>query len=1071
MQQQITTFYPPFEHSSQLIRRHAGIYLTAILSCLFSLFAGATAFGNNTNTICMPGDTSINATICANQTYLFDGQLLNTPGVYTATYTAEDGSDSTVTLTLFVLPIKKTTLNVGICDSSFYVFFGDTLRMSGSYPHTLTAANGCDSIVTLKLNVAPFFDIQQTATICAGSEYVFHGDTLSIAGVYVDSLQAAGGCDSTVTLTLNVLPLLSDQKDAVICAGDTLFLNGLGLTEPGVYEFILEGSNGCDSIFTFNLTVLPVYHTTITSSICAGETFETQGDILTQGGDYVYVYAAQNGCDSTVTVSLTEYPAYIILDDATICEGQTFIVGTDTLSVAGVYKFEYSTANGCDSTVILQLSVLPVEHTDLAATICNGNSYTFDGQDIQTAGTYTAVYTSANGCDSTVVLTLEVLPTQQSAINATICDGSAYEYNGQALSAAGSYEFIFEGANGCDSTVTINLTVLPNSNTALAATICDGETYSFNGLNLTESGQYTIVLNNINGCDSTILLQLTVLAPVSTTIDMAICEGAGYIFGSDTLTAAGAYTATFTSVYGCDSIVTLNLSFVGIYHAQLQAAICMGESYTFNGQQLTQSGDYAVTYTAIGGCDSTIDLSLTVLPLSESITNQTICAGKTLEFNGLTLDASGTYTIVLTGSNGCDSVATLNLTVLPLQQSNLSVNICEGESYALNGLNITESGSYTATLPGSNGCDSTVVLDLTVTPLQSSNLDVTVCDGDSYDYNGQLLADEGNYTYTYAGANGCDSIVNIHVTVLPLAHENITAIVCDGGSYNYNGETITQSGIYQFVLDNASVNGCDSIVSLYLIIFPAIPPTQVSATICEGQSYDFNGMALTSDSIYVAHLPSETGCDSTIILDLTVIPGIITNFYVESCDGDTGIFITHLTSIFGCDSTVIVTVTVYDFNVSVQIQNGTLTALHPNATAFQWINCDTNQPITGATDSSYTPTISGFYAVAITQNNCTRTSPCLLVEVVGTREPWLAADWSIQPNPAVDHSTLQFNNALESDVNLGIFDGTGRLYQNLTIPSGSTQFDIDLSGMPQGLLWVRLAQQGSISTKPLTKMD
>ena len=102
-----------------------------------------------------PGDSTIMATICANEAYPFEGQLLNTPGTYSETYTASDGSDSIITHILDVLPLSEGTVTASICQIEFYEFNGLPYSNACIYSKNLTGANGCDSLDILKLTVFP----------------------------------------------------------------------------------------------------------------------------------------------------------------------------------------------------------------------------------------------------------------------------------------------------------------------------------------------------------------------------------------------------------------------------------------------------------------------------------------------------------------------------------------------------------------------------------------------------------------------------------------------------------------------------------------------------------------------------------------------------------------------------------------------------------------------------------------------------------------------------------------------------------------------------------------------------
>ena len=97
-----------------------------------------------------------------------------------------------------------------------------------------------------------------------------------------------------------------------------------------------------------------------------------------------------------------------------------------------------------------------------------------------------------------------------SSITATICQGEVYQEQGFNASEAGIYTQILEASNGCDSVVMLTLNVNPAFDTTINATINIGDVYSEYGFNETEDGTYVQNLQTINGCDSTITLNLTI---------------------------------------------------------------------------------------------------------------------------------------------------------------------------------------------------------------------------------------------------------------------------------------------------------------------------------------------------------------------------------------------------------------------------------------------------------------------------------------------------------------------------------------------------------------------------------
>ena len=157
-------------------------------------------------------------------------------------------------------------------------------------------------------------------------------------------------------------------------------------------------------------------------------------------------------------------------------------------------------------------------------------------------------------------MTLTVNPVANTNLTAAICEGSAYTENGFDASEAGTYTQNLQTVNGCDSIVTLTLTVNPVENTNLTAAICEGTTYTENGFNVNEAGTYTQNLQTVNGCDSIVTLTLTVNPTYNITIDASINEGETYEENGFSESEAGTYVHTLQSEFGCDSVITLNLT-------------------------------------------------------------------------------------------------------------------------------------------------------------------------------------------------------------------------------------------------------------------------------------------------------------------------------------------------------------------------------------------------------------------------------------------------------------------------------------------------------------------------------
>lgn len=244
-----------------------------------------------------------------------------------------------------------------------------------------------------------------------------------------------------------------------------------------------------------------------------------------------------------------------------------------------------------------------------------------------------------------------------------------------------------------------------------------------------------------------------------------------------------------------------------------------------------------------GEKDKLARLALTVTGCAETTFEASICEGAAYEGNGFVIEEvkSGTYRRKLQGSNSCDSVATLNLTVLPKQYEIVEKTICQGNYYEFNGVKYYTSTIHSDTLPAANGCDSIVTLYLTVNPiLVGETEEVFLCPDSVYYFSEKYpaLTEAGIYKDTIQNAQGCDSVISVDIKNVPNEYTLIRAAICNGEVYNkgvFGG--LTKPGDYPSM--QKTVYGCDSIVTLHLLV----------ATATEEQTFVLN------DSVSPENLP------------------------------------------------------------------------------------------------------------------------------------------------------------------------------------------------------------------------
>jgi len=136
-----------------------------------------------------------------------------------------------------------------------------------------------------------------------------------------------------------------------------------------------------------------------------------------------------------------------------------------------------------------------------------------------------------------------------------------------------------------------------------------------------------------------------------------------------------------------------------------------------------------------------------------------------------------------------------------------------------------------------------------------------------------------------------------------------------------------------------------------------------------------------------------------------------------------------------------VIITVLDISTT---QNGlTISAVNSNAT-YQWIDCSNNMPIAGETNQDFTATANGDYAVILTENGCSDTSACVLIDNVGINSLDIET-LALYPNPTIDGTfTINLEGQIKSIV---LIDMMGRKIQ---VPVDLDEKSVDGSNLESG---------------------
>ena len=442
-------------------------------------------------------------------------------------------------------------------------------------------------------------------------------------------------------------------------------------------------------------------------------------------------------------------------------------------------------------------------------------------------------------------ISLRAEQTQWASDTATACD--EYYWNGKTYTQSGTYIDTIPSIAGCDSIVTLTLTINRSITTEQTEVACDNYTWT-DGKAYTESGTYYQYLQTIHGCDSTVVLHLTVNRSIEIPYEVTACDSYTWSNGV-TYTQSGVYHDSLKTIHGCDSVEILTLTINHSDTAYFSATAC--DSYVWHDETYTTSGTYEYLTQTIHGCDSLEVLTLTIN--NTVYTEEHITACDSYTWNGQTYATTGAYTYTTTAANGCDSIVTLHLTINQTQYAEETVTACD--SYEWNGQTYATTGAYTYTTTAANGCDSIVTLHLTINQTQYAEETVTACD--SYEWNGQTYATTGAYTYTTNAVNGCDSIVTLHLTILPDATtESETLALCPSElPYEWYGQRLTEAGSYTATEQYAGME-CDSVIhELTLNVYVQTLPTAITLPIVRtGEAID---VTIPTAEIQ-AHIAAET---------------------------------------------------------------------------------------------------------------------------------------------------------------------------------------------------------------------
>lgn len=602
-----------------------------------------------------------------------------------------------------------------------------------------------------------------------------------------------------VSSTLHLTPIQAaalmappiDTTETTVCANKLPYRHlGNTYTTEGSYYITLQSVGGRDSA-TIHLNLFLATNDTIQLSGCASE-FPLHYEQLNFLDSTVLTTSYSqdsNGCPITHTFNVVKYPVYNDTLNTTICSTDLPYSIFDTLlTEAGTYEFHYTSVNGCDSSYLLNLTVNPAYTlTDtVIETVCSHDlPYHYGDSTFNQAGVYDFTLKTIAGCDSIGIhLDLTVIQTHYDTLTFDVCENN-FPFHLNAIriyDAPGIYEYYQNDNNTCHNVTVIVLNQLPAYQDTLRVNWCSAQgPYTFADTSFTESVTYTYASHTTLGCDSITTLVLTVNPSYNDTLvdTLTLCAyDLPYEIGDVTLLAAGDYEIDIPTAAGCDSMhLYLNLQVNDFPEDTVELTICDNNfPFDYLGHQIDSAGTYSlhISDSLTIGCDTIRQLIVNSSPTYHDSVSVTLCANVPYTIGDSTLTEPGIYDIMLQTQAGCDSLVTVTLLHNPIYYGDtLPFTICENAlPFEYADTSFTTAGVHLVQLYTTEGCDSIIPINLTILPIiyNADTLQHTIC-ADQLPYTtsfGEVIETAGLYTYTVTSvATGCDSVFYFRLKVNP----------------------------------------------------------------------------------------------------------------------------------------------------------------------------------------------------------------------------------------------------------------------------------------------------------------
>ncbi len=500
------------------------------------------------------------------------------------------------------------------------------------------------------IDVYPSYILSDAVALCDGDSIWLGFYWETEAGEYENTFNTLDGCDSIVTTTISILPAINITQQSTTCDSSA----------AGVFFQYLSNPNGCDTVIQTTVNYFPADTTIITQLTCNSDSIGITTQILTN----------QSGCDSVIiTITTVTAPQDTTLLVQTTCDS----------SLIGASQHIETNQAGCDSLAITTISMAPSDTTYVNGISC----------DSALIGITHTLYNNSMGCDSLVITTNVAGISDTTYLFSTSCDSASL----------GVFQTNYTTTQQCDSLVVTTITFSAQDSTFSTSSSCDPS----------EAGIFIRTLVNAFGCDSIVTTTITLLPSDTSDILSTTCDPA----------LAGVFTITLINQYGCDSTVTETITLLPSDATFLLGMTCKS----------SEAGMFITTHLNQYGCDSIVTLTVTLIP-----SDTTILSIKTCDPTQV-----GNIENLYIGQDGCDSIVIVATTLYPLPQLNLVV------TSDFNGYGIScfgeHDGSLEASIVGEDPFQyswSTGDTTQSITGLGSGDYDVMITDANGCQASGSI---------------------------------------------------------------------------------------------------------------------------------------------------------------------------------------------------------------------------------------------------------------------------------------------------------------------------------------------